>query len=132
MSERIVLTPDEWARLATGDFYGSGDGGVYVGAHTGGDMEVGHRYHALVALANAALPDTDPRKITRERVKALRAAAFALREQPLGVSDDWRHMDATWANLGGAQRARHEASALALSALAAALESYLPPADADL
>jgi hypothetical protein len=110
MSERIVLTPDEWARLAPGDFYGSGDGGVYVGAHTGGDMEVGHRYHALVALANAALPDTDPRKITRARVDALRDVAREIDAEnksmitSLGWADDF------------------------LLALADSLESYLPPA----
>jgi hypothetical protein len=129
-----VLTAEEWAEVRAPNA-GMQDGNLaqsfergssYIDTHFWDD-EQRKSAPILIALANAALPDTDPRKITREWVKALRAAAFALREQPLGVSDDWRHMDATWANLGGAQRARHEASALALSALAAALESYLPP-----
>jgi hypothetical protein len=109
MSERIVLTPDEWARLAPGDFYGSGDGGVYVGAHTGGDMEVGHRYHALVALANAALPDTDPRKITREWVRKIRE-----------VSEQYEN---TWDDTKGGSYPDP-----LLVQIADALASYLPPA----
>ena len=35
----------------------------------------GHRLTALIAMANAALNDDDPRKLTRADVDALRAAA---------------------------------------------------------
>jgi hypothetical protein len=64
---------------------------------------------ALIALANAALPDDDPRKITRAGVTAMRDDAAKLRARSLNGDDDlfliaWR-----------------------LSLLADALESYLPP-----
>lgn len=59
---------------------------------------------AVIALANAALPDSDPRKITRERVAAIRTAAEGSR----------RHYNA-------------EPFANALRDFANALESYLPP-----
>lgn len=65
----------------------------------------------LIALANAALPDPDPRKITREWIEVIRAAA---RDAVCGIED---------ASLVQAAE-RH---AMALTAIADALESYLPP-----
>jgi hypothetical protein len=62
----------------------------------------------LIALANAALPDSDPRKITREKIKALRAGAESL--------------EADY-DCGG----NHEALVTSVKELVAALESYLPP-----
>lgn len=63
---------------------------------------------AIMALANAALPDDDPRKITRARMQAVRAA---LAEQFVDLSEDQWTSDAT----------------KELTVLLAALESYLPP-----
>lgn len=58
----------------------------------------------VIALANAALPDTDPRKITRFRVEALRAAALALDTAGVNVLH-----------------------AIVVQAMADVLSSYLPP-----
>lgn len=106
MSDAIppALTPDEWARVEPSDIYGHDDGGVYVGAYRGGDIEVGVRDHALIALANAALPDTDPRKITREWVREIRGAA-----RDYALPDGFLH------------------SGEVLNRIADALASYLPP-----
>jgi hypothetical protein len=82
----------------------------------------------LIALNNDALPDDDPRKITRETIRAMRLAAARFGDEPVGVSAGWLLMDARWHNLAGKQRARHEESARTINALADALESYLPPA----
>lgn len=81
-----ALTPEEWQGRLSGSAGDVGDADVYfrdgrlvyacyndccavVGPHhiPGGEIP------ALIALANAALPDGDRRKITRERVEALRA-----------------------------------------------------------
>jgi hypothetical protein len=67
----------------------------------------------LIALANAALPDDDPRKITRDRIKLMRDAGGSILSahaeycvgEECGCHDDMR----------------------ALDAFAVALESYLPP-----
>lgn len=72
---------------------------------------------SLIALANAALPDSDPRKITREDVEVLRSAAEDLEHAcEYGRWCRWciDH------SLGLANRVR-------LKRLADALESYLPP-----
>jgi hypothetical protein len=65
----------------------------------------GPRLASLIALANAALPDSDPRKITRARVDALRFAASSLRHECGSDDEDARDVEA----------------------IADALESYLPP-----
>lgn len=121
-----ALTPDDWIAVRGGRFVRSGVGSgtssdrdhvhaVMVAA--GGRMifpegiagSVVHSPERLIALANAALPDTDPRKITRETVSALRIAAIAL------------DMDAAAFDVD------NNAHAQAVRALAAALASYLPP-----
>lgn len=67
---------------------------------------------ALIALANAALPDTDQRKIKRHDVDLLRSAVDRIKA---GVSGDT--LDDKFARVG----------LFRLDSLAAALESYLPP-----
>lgn len=47
---------------------------------------------AVIAIANAALPDTDPRKITREKVAAMRQAAdefLSYLGRDYGPKDNW-------------------------------------------
>lgn len=69
---------------------------------------------ALIALANAALPDTDPRKITREKVELIRDGV----QQIAAAVDDMRP---------STEKADARALSVALGAFADALESYLPP-----
>jgi hypothetical protein len=61
-----------------------------------------------IAMDNASLPDTDPRKMTRDRIDDVRVAA---RQMPSRDSES---------NPGLQER---------LLSLADALESYLPPSD---
>jgi predicted protein tyrosine phosphatase len=66
-----------------------------------------HECAALIALANAALPDTDDRKITREQIVTIRFLAST--SENLGV------LVPTRAHVEAARR------------FADALASYLPP-----
>lgn len=89
MSEEIepALTADDWAReLSVADL------------HPFLDTE------KIIAVANAALPDSDPRKITRERIALLRV------------------------ELGWAENAEYSNDPEARRFLDA-LESYLPPTE---
>ena len=45
-------------------------------------------FHVMMAIANAALPDDDPRKITREDVRYLRDTALFLRTRVDEHGDD--------------------------------------------
>lgn len=66
----------------------------------------------LIAVLNAALPDTDTRKITRDRIKCLRALAEGMRVR---------------ARKDGIEMSRDEDESLAIvESLAEALETYLP------
>lgn len=79
------------------------------------NYSLGQRPEKMGALCNVALPDSDPRKITRLHVNALYFAAEALREK------------------GGTLLARgispgiQNEQAKAVERLAEALASYLPP-----
>lgn len=68
-------------------------------------LDIDDDMHALIALANAALPADDPRKITREKVRDLHATLDALERDGFGLN----------------------IAIPSLRTLAAALESYLPP-----
>jgi hypothetical protein len=69
----------------------------------------------LLALSNSALPDSDPRKITRKAVTLVRAAADALEHDSQdGLRD-------------GFDGAADANNAAALRVFADALESQLPP-----
>lgn len=77
---------------------------------------------ALIALANAALHDEDPRKFTRERITALRFAAEIVSEhiETIGVIGA--------GNAGVDQRFAAESETHSqLLELADVIESYLPP-----
>ena len=70
----------------------------------------GQAYPArTIALANAALPDSDPRKITRHHVERLRMVAATLHMRESGMA-------------GPMTIVSNE-----LNEIAEALESYLPP-----
>jgi hypothetical protein len=93
MSEKIepALTPEQWKIAHTGaidvcGLYYQGDGAM------------------AIAIINAELPDTDPRKITREWIQHLRTASDRV-EDLEGDGTVWR----------------------ALDRIADALQSYLPP-----
>jgi hypothetical protein len=70
---------------------------------------------AVIALANHALPDSDPRKITRTQINALRFAAVALREKGEKML------------AAGISPGIEDEQAFTVDKLADALESYLPP-----
>lgn len=122
MSDRIepALDAEEWeskvARRGAGypSFIAMPEPGLtVVGAASAYEHEqsvevVTGAIPALIALANAALPDDDPRKITRSTVNELRAVAAQLPTMGAGPNgEDIPDPD--------------------LSHLADALESYLPP-----
>ena len=111
MSDRIepALTPEEW-RTAKLWLAGKMIGGKVRGSVVL-DLPDKHTPAAL-ALANAALPDTDPRKITREWVADIRERA-----------DDLAGEIAEWVG----DSPRTEAQIARLRRIADALESYLPP-----
>ena len=78
-----ALTPEEWARAGNAQELSFGaDGWVTAkasrtDAYRDGALNVkaSDRLPALIALANAALPDDDPRKITREWIDRMRRAS---------------------------------------------------------
>lgn len=70
---------------------------------------------AVIALANAALPDDDPRKITREWVTLLRFVADCSERDSIALYNERE------ADKDGSQ------AIASLRAMAAALESYLRP-----
>lgn len=63
---------------------------------------------ALIAVANAGLTDSDPRKITRERIADIRKARTMVNQEIMPDSEYRKLIDS-------------------LDVMAAALESYLPP-----
>jgi hypothetical protein len=86
-----ALSAEEWARLPRQVTH-------FIEESAGvGD------YPAIIAVCNAALPDSDPRKITADQVHCLRIAADALKVTGLLSQSLYRFADA--------------------------LESYLPPTD---
>lgn len=123
MTDKIepALTPDEWTGLETwiptaspgkqrylyASFSAAGiqfrEPGQWTFLTTARDLS------KLIAAANAALPHSDPRKITRERMAAVRAA---LAQQHVDLTDDHFTSDET----------------RVLAQVLDALESYLPPA----
>jgi hypothetical protein len=100
MTDRIepALTAEEWAKRV----------GVYGWDYGSGFIV--DRPHAIIAVLNAALPDADPRKITRKHIAMLREAG----RQRDSLSPPY--LDITLDD------------AAELLAFADALESYLPPA----
>lgn len=72
-----ALTADEWARVPRPDV--TDFTGRYLGSSTAQESDAGA--HAIVAVANAALPDSDPRKLTRDDVAALCLAASTIRAE---------------------------------------------------
>lgn len=132
MSEKIepALTPEEWTPLPDGSFGVVCDDetvvDVILDACVGFEEDGETAIHgtglriadtaiiveaddlaAVIALANAALPDSDPRKITRERVEDIRNALGA---------------DETWTGTSEQTFAR-------IQQFLNALEAYLPPTD---
>lgn len=114
-----ALSPDEWENPADVGYFDWDSGIVDVSADAFRPAKLPAK---LIALANAALPDSDPRKITRETVRRLSALAGHLENvndmsQEIGdgyAPDVW-------------QSAEMEQGITLLRAIADALESYLPP-----
>lgn len=107
-----ALTPDEWDSLSFWEPSGSDcsdvfeiDQGTIVAGHTSRhEYYEFRRFTAIMALANAALPDDDPRKITRERVEALRIAMeyWQPRDGDGVAWDEYRAVHATLRDLHSA------------------------------
>jgi hypothetical protein len=118
MTDRIepALTAEEWKQRIVGYLEDYEDGVPYVKDGefgVGGDTYFGTVNPVqAIALANAALPDDDPRKITREWVIDIRDIADSL----AGEIAEW---------VGDSPRT--EAQIARLRGYADALESYLPP-----
>jgi hypothetical protein len=108
MTDRIepALTEEEWANNGEDVVGGYLDWESGVIDTSGTYVSRGPRFiPALIALANAALSDSDPRKITREMVDDLRMAASGLRHEYGSVDED----------------------AASVDRVSDVLESYLPP-----
>lgn len=104
-----ALEPEEWKHRRSGSVsidYVDGETHIVVTDPDGEIVSVSGpaEVFALMALANAALPDGDPRKITREAVQLLEAL----------TTDSW-----------AGHRATEQRDALAC--LARSLEALLPP-----
>jgi hypothetical protein len=111
-----ALTADEWADAQK---YGADAFRAEAGPRTWFSLP------QVIALANAALPDSDPRKITREKIAQLRLAVNewdGVGRDPVklaewqGADDDRPEPDLEY--FGGGDAAL---------AFLDALESYLPP-----
>lgn len=91
-----ALTPSEWARVPEHAAHDGLQNAIAIAVRA-------RRFPSVIALSNSTLPDNDPRKITPDRIKAMRDCA-----EQLGLMgyDDY-----------GLQR------------FADALASYLPPND---
>lgn len=110
-----ALSTDEWKRAGNPpSMYTRPIDGWLTARPDGADdwrdgyfaFEATKRPHTAIALYNAKLPDSDPRKITREKIIAMRRAADELHVyDALNLSERRAEMHA-WAD---------------------ALESYLPP-----
>jgi hypothetical protein len=110
-----ALTDDEWERRIIDRIHGIDHSGPYAcsGVAKGNpSLSVDasdwtpDALPALIALANATLPDADPRKITRRHTSVLRKA--------IGVM---------WSS----ENPNDRPTAVELDRLADVLESYLPP-----
>lgn len=104
-----ALTPEEWAAVL-----------AHPEAPFAWIEQTGDRPHAAIALRNFMLPDSDPRKITRERIAALRSAADVVYDAMQDAEEGGR------GRVPGSEDALRSLYAQA-SAIADALESYLPP-----
>jgi hypothetical protein len=120
-----ALTPDEWREMQhVGRYatfwrdYGPDRIDVTPVKHSPHVCSIDYPddLHALVALASAALPDDDPRKITREEVEVAKDIA----EAALAVEGDDRKPH-------GAMVFVPDVEAAALLRLAAKLAALLPP-----
>lgn len=112
-----ALTPHEWEDALDPDVR---DGLAHEKSYLWGRA----RPHAAIAILNAALPDSDPRKITRETVKMLRALAVWQRSLTPAVT----HIAiASGERTKGEMRAFTGTAAADINQIADALESYLPP-----
>src|SRR5689334_156495 len=111
-----ALTPEQWRDAfrevpgTLGPGYAVTDGGTWqytmrgfdtgevsIEAPDGRDADIGSRHlPALIALANAALPENDPHKLTRDDVSLLESARQDLAGK---VADDVRALAAKLAAL---------------------------------
>lgn len=119
MTDRIepALTPEEW-RISSAalrpQFAIQELQGLYDSNGDAQPLDVADMPR-VIALANAALPDSDPRKITRHQLFCLREV-LANFSAALAVGD-----------FGDFLKPGLEEYASQAETLAAALESYLPP-----
>lgn len=118
-----ALTAQEWAAQNDGEAEPFAVRGSYEisrehhndGLRLNGEWVPATTLPALIAFANAALSDSDPRKITRDWLRTLRSEAKYVGSG--GLESEYE--DEPYRSMG-----QREA---ALRAIADALESYLPP-----
>lgn len=99
-----ALSAEEWSEVREPGVIRENGGLVYELSYIGW-LSTERRIPASVAILNAALPDSDPRKITRETIAAL---DWVLKQA--GGTGDWLHSVED-----------------KLKPIRDALESYLPP-----
>ena len=104
-----ALTPKAWASIDRGDDLPYGYGSSVLDDLSVLDEE---DIRAAIAYLNDRLPDNDPRKITRERLTALRSAIDSERQRIDVLPNVYPFADLV---------------PLALGKFVDALESYLPP-----
>lgn len=117
MSDKIepALTPDEWREIRKAATEAGTDSLSLIYDDAIGPTDATRAY--CIAINNFALPDSDPRRITREWVNGLRARAANSR-------DSYRHgQDLMNTRIMEDARRAYEL----FDAIADALESYLPP-----
>lgn len=101
-----ALTPEEWAKLDSPEYRSAILGALCA------RLKADHTGPMLIAILNAALPDSDPRKITREKIALIHEMYRMGCSCGVITADDMTSWDRLQAEL---------------PAFAAALESYLPP-----
>lgn len=133
-----ALSEAEWHAKATaerveGPLIHLGEFGLVVAAERlGGHAVVVGRdvstLAAAIALANAAVNDEDPRKLTRKHVNTLRRVATAIRKAKPGAFDH-PELDGVGVTLAYQAHTPNFDDPETLDALADVLESYLPAAE---
>ena len=123
-----VLSAEEWKAIAPDPFgvrIGEDavaymlDGTLHVATHEENAIASIEAPAKLIALANHALPDSDPAKITRERIRDMRETADLLQgelRRVYGPESNWGNVPMTLTAM--AERVIDHADALA---------RYLPP-----
>lgn len=117
MTDKIppALTPEEWQRIRKDGI----EEAIWNLGRSSGFFEIlglnSEDRPAAISVLNDILPDSDPRKITREKVQAMRECIEQARAYEVDIADS---MDSP---------PRQDAPYRLMELMAESLESYLPP-----